>query len=75
MIYRGSPDEMVASMAATLGADTIEEAIHGLVLNIALHRHVFIRLPEDMNVDEKALAAHFVKALLASKIALPMAQA
>jgi len=75
IIYRGTPDEMVSSMAQAMGADSIEEAIQGLIFNLALHWKVFIRLPEDPSLGEKDLAAFFVHALLDTKIARPMAQA
>lgn len=72
-IYRGTPEEMVGKMGTEVGADNVSETIGKLMVVIALHRKVVLRLPENVPADR--LAAVFVHALLDSKVARPMAQA
>jgi hypothetical protein len=72
-IYRGKPDEMVSLMAQEMGADSIPIAIGNVLLTLALHRRILIELPTGL--DDRALAAFFVYALLDTKIARPLAQA
>jgi hypothetical protein len=72
-IYRGAPEEMVSRMAEEMGARTISEAVGKLLVDLAVHQHLHIELPRGL--DETELAEHFVVALLATKVAYPMAQA
>lgn len=72
-IYRGSPDEMVARMAEEMGSESIEKTVRDILLAIALHRRILIRLPEGL--DEETLSTLFVYALLDTKIARPVPQA
>jgi hypothetical protein len=73
-VYRGSPPEMVASMAAEMGEDiTVREAVNRLCAALAAYRRVVIGLPED--VPDDTLARLFVFALLDTGMAKPMAAA
>ena len=72
-IFRGKPYEMVSTMAQEMGEDSIPVAIGIALLTLALHRRVLIELPTDL--DDRALSAFFVYALLDTKIARPLAQA
>ena len=69
-LYRGSPTEMVAVMAEEMGSKSIETTVRDILLAIALHRRIVIRLPEGL--DEETLSAVFVCALLDTKIARPV---
>lgn len=73
-VYRGSPEEMVASMAAEMGDDvSVREAVNRLCAGLAAYRKVVIGLPEDVTDD--TLARLFVFALLDTGMARPMADA
>ena len=69
-IYRGSPATMVEKMAEEMGSKSIESTVQDILLAIALHRRIMIRLPEGL--DDEKLAAAFVFALLDTKIARPV---
>lgn len=69
-IYRGSPDEMVSSMAREMGAESIQTAVGNILVALALHRRILIKLPTDL--DDHDLSRLFVYALLDTKVARPV---
>lgn len=73
VIYRGSPTEMVAKIAEEMGGGSIEEAVNGVLLSLAVHRKVLIELP--VGLDDHGLSEHFLGALVATKVLRPMAEA
>ena len=72
-IYRGSPDEMVATMAEEIGASSNRLAIARILMTLAVRHRVIIDLSESENDSE--LAESFVAALLNHGFVQPMAQA
>lgn len=73
LIYRGSPEEMVATMAEEIGASSNRLAIARILMIITAHHRVVINLPQVTKDSE--LAASFVTALLDLGFVQPMAQA
>lgn len=73
VIYRGTPDEMVASMAKAIGAPSNRLAIAQMLIVLARRQHVFIDLPAD--ADDTELSTLFMTALLDLGFVRPMAQA
>ena len=62
-VYRGSPEEMVSSMAREMGDGvTLREAVERICAGLAAYRRVVIGLPDD--VADDTLARLFVFALL-----------
>jgi hypothetical protein len=73
-VYRGSPAEMVASMAAEMDPGMgVRETVDRLCAALAAYRRVVIGLPDD--VEDDTLARLFVFALLDTGMAKPMADA
>lgn len=73
VVYQGTPTEMVKAMAREMGADvTAHECIDFLCSHLARTRKLYIRVP-DAPIDVRANI--FVRSLLATGIALPLASA
>lgn len=72
-VYQGSPVEMVRAMATEMGPEvTPHDAIDFLCSHLARSRRVYIRVP-DAPVEVRANL--FVRYLLATGVALPLASA
>ncbi len=73
-IYRGSPLEMVRSMAAEMGDDiTVRDAVRHLVGGLLESRQILLRL--DYRKSEDELAKSFVGLLVLSGVGRPIPQA
>lgn len=71
--YRGSPLEMVRSMAEEMDAPSLEVAVGTILAGLAKNRRVTIKLPPGLP-DEK-LSRLFVFALLETGVGKPMPSA
>lgn len=73
-VYRGTPYEMVASMAKDMADNLpVQEAVHHLLKGLAENRRLVIGLPG--NLPDDTLTRLFVYALLDTGIAKPMPMA
>lgn len=71
--YRGSPLEMVRSMAEETDAPTLTAAVGVILAGLARNRRIVIRLPGGLS--DESLARLFVFALLETGIGKPMPSA
>lgn len=75
-VYRGSPLEMVRTMASEMGlAEDTRSAVTSLLDALASNRHVKITIRGSNHLDERTLAQAFVQALLVSGLARPLPHA
>lgn len=72
-VYRGSPLEMVESMAEVMGADTPRDAMRCILRDFAEDFGILITLPTD--TPDERLSALFVYALLDTNLAKPVPSA
>lgn len=74
VIYRGSPLEIVRTMAAEMGEGvTIRQAVRKLLVKLTEDRRIGIELPEGLPEDR--LAKLFIHALLKTGLGREMAKA
>ena len=66
-VYRGSPVEMVGSMAQEMGVESPREAVVRLLHGLSKSRGINIGLPA--NATDERLSALFVYALLDTRLA------
>ncbi len=77
-LYRGSPEEMVASMAKEIDDDcSVREALDLLVFALEESRGIDIRLPDtdDESIPSEVFCQLFIEALLRSGIARALSPA
>lgn len=73
--YQGSPLEMVQEMASEMAPDIgVHEAIDFLILMFEDTEQAYIRIPDE-TCSEEVRSRHFIAALIAARIAKPMAGA
>jgi len=71
--YRGSPLEMVRSMAAEMRTPSLEAAVGKILHGLAMNRGVTIRLPSGLS--DEALSRLFVFSLLETGVGQEMPRA